>query len=100
MAQMVVADDNIAMAIQKTGEGIVAPDMFGNAVQQLNDAGIGSMVRQPLPGVDRAQAGAGWEVEVGNLRHGRGSFLYGWKRSAPKQAARRSSFVPVFSSIA
>ena len=71
MAKMVVTDDNIAVAVQKAGKGIVAPDMLGNAVKQLNDAGIGGMIRQPLPGVDRAQAGAGWKVEVGDLRHGR-----------------------------
>ena len=69
VAQMVVAHHRQPLLIEVAGEAVVAADVLGYAVGNLQH-GTGRSLRQPLHGVEPGLAVAGEKGELGEICHG------------------------------
>ena len=70
VAEMIVADDDEAVIGEEAGKVVIALDMLGNAVLYLHDAAR-LAVRRPLADVDAVFPGAGVEIKIRKIRHGK-----------------------------
>ena len=71
MSQMVVPHYRIAVLCEETGKGVVAADMLGNAVDQLDHRLRGAGFGQPLHRVDLVEAVAGGKSKFLQNSHGK-----------------------------
>ena len=70
VAKVIVADDDEAVIGEKTGKIVIALDMLGDAVLYLHDAARLAF-RRPLADVDAVFSGAGVEIKIRKIRHGK-----------------------------